>query len=102
MHKAVPAFTIQHYISHTLLINFNYRYCRGLKNSRDQCFKTKTETAEFQSWDQNRGLEDYKTETNHNNSVTYLRYITYRYHLQHRDVLTRFSPGQRLVKMCYN
>jgi len=24
MYKAVPAFTIQHYISHTLLINFNY------------------------------------------------------------------------------
>ena len=24
MHKAVPVFTIQHYISHTLLINFNY------------------------------------------------------------------------------
>jgi len=24
MHKAIPAFTIQHYISHTLLINFDY------------------------------------------------------------------------------
>jgi len=32
MHKAVSAFTIQHYISHTLLINFSF----GLENSQTQ------------------------------------------------------------------
>jgi len=55
MHKVVPSFTTQHYIAN------KYHLLIGFENSRDQCFKTKTETAEFRSRDQDRGVEDYNT-----------------------------------------
>jgi len=57
MHKAVPAFTIQHHISHTLLIKFNYWIISRTAEtnvSRPRPCKTssaKTKTAEFWSWD---------------------------------------------------
>jgi len=47
MDKAVPFFTIQRYISCTLLIKFQLLI--DLENSQNLCFKTKTKTAEFRS-----------------------------------------------------
>jgi len=40
MHTAVPAFTVQHYILHTLLTNFNYW-------SVSTTVETMTKTTEF-------------------------------------------------------
>jgi len=59
INKAVPAFTIRHYIAN------KYQLLIGLENSRDQCFKTKTKTAEFRSRavsrprPRSRGLQDW-------------------------------------------
>ena len=44
MHEAVPAFTIQHHIAD------EYQLLISLENSRDQCFKTETETKTAVSW----------------------------------------------------
>jgi len=54
MHEAVPAFTIQHYISHALLISFNYWSVS--KTAETSASRPKPQNFSVErSWNQDRG-----------------------------------------------
>jgi len=64
-HKAVPTFTIQHYISQTLLINLNYWSVSKTAETNASRPRPRPRPQNFglgRSRAQDHGLEDYKTD----------------------------------------